>query len=212
MTTDAELLRNYAETGSEEAFAELVRCRLNLVYSAAMRQVNGDAHLAQDIAQTIFADLARKARTPSGRHSLIGWLYTSTHFAASKAVRTESRRRRHEQEAEAMNEMLHTQESEPDWSTLAAILDDAMHELDDPAREALLLRYFENRKLADVGKMLGASEDGARKRIERALERLRSILLRRGITTSAALATAISINAIQSAPAGLAATVATASL
>jgi RNA polymerase sigma factor (sigma-70 family) len=209
MTTDAELLRNYAETGAEEAFAELVRRRLNLVYSAAMRQVNGDAHLAQDVAQMVFADLARKASALSRRQSLTGWLYTSTHFAASKVVRTENRRRQHEQEAQAMNELLQTQEHEPDWKTLAPVLDDVMHELDEPVREVLLLRYFENRKLGDVGKLLGVSEDGARKRVERALEKLRACLLRRGITTSAALAMAISSNAVQPAPAGLAATLAT---
>src|SRR6266704_3009368 len=115
MTTDVELLRSYAESGSEVAFAELVRRRLNLVYSAAMRQLNGDAHLAQDVAQTVFADLARKAAALSRRESLTGWLFTSTHFAAAKAVQKERRRHMHEQEAHAMQELVHDPAPDFDW-------------------------------------------------------------------------------------------------
>ena len=97
MTPDCELLRRYAGTKSEEAFAELVRRHVNLVYSAALRQVNGDAHLAQDVAQTVFTDLARKAASLARRATLTGWLYTSAHFAAAKIVRTENRRRDREE-------------------------------------------------------------------------------------------------------------------
>ena len=97
MTPDSELLGRYAQTRSEDAFAELVRRHVNLVYSAALRQVNGDAHLAQDVAQTVFTDLARKAGSLARRESLTGWLYTSAHFAASKIVRTENRRRDREE-------------------------------------------------------------------------------------------------------------------
>src|SRR5262245_60433077 len=93
MTPDCELLRYYAEDHSEKAFADLVSRHIDLVYSAALRQVNGDTHLAQDIAQTVFSDLARKAAQLSSRKELAGWLYTSAYFAATKAVRTESRRR-----------------------------------------------------------------------------------------------------------------------
>jgi DNA-directed RNA polymerase specialized sigma24 family protein len=98
MTTDGELMHDYAETRSEEAFTELVRRHLDLVYSAAIRQVNGDMHLAQDVAQVVFSDLARKAGSLAGRPVLTGWLYTSTHFAAAKAVRAERRRQAHEQD------------------------------------------------------------------------------------------------------------------
>lgn len=92
MTSDGELLRRYAEGDSEEAFGELVRRHLNLVHSAALRQVNGDAHLAQDVAQSVFTDLARKAASLVDRPVLTGWLYASTHIAAATAVRTERRR------------------------------------------------------------------------------------------------------------------------
>jgi DNA-directed RNA polymerase specialized sigma24 family protein len=106
MKVDAELLRCYAETQSEDAFAELVRRHSNLVYSAALRQVNGDVPLAQDVAQKVFTELARKAADLSHYRVLTGWLYSSTHFIAAKAVRTEHRRHIHEQEAQVMRELL----------------------------------------------------------------------------------------------------------
>src|ERR1700761_5685031 len=97
MTPDCELLREFARTNSEDAFAELVKRHVNLVYSAALRQVNGDAHLAQDVTQSVFSDLARKAAWLSRRQSLSGWLYTSAHFAAAKVIRAETRRRNREE-------------------------------------------------------------------------------------------------------------------
>src|SRR5271154_5614426 len=97
MTPDSELLRQFATTNSEDAFAELVKRHVNLVYSAALRQVNGDEHSAKDVAQTVFADLARKASSLSRREILTGWLYTSAHFAAAKIVRGENRRRDREE-------------------------------------------------------------------------------------------------------------------
>ena len=97
MIDDAELLRRYVDERSEPAFAELVQRKAGLVYSAALRQVNGDAHLAQDVAQAVFTDLARKAGSLARRESLTGWLYTSAHFAAAKTIRTETRRRDREE-------------------------------------------------------------------------------------------------------------------
>ncbi len=219
MTPDSELLRHFAKTNSEDAFAELVKRHVNLVYSAALRQVNGDAHLAQDVAQMVFADLARKAGSLSRRETLTGWLYTSAHFAAAKIARTENRR--HDREEKFMREP--TNESgtgfqpvssapEMDWNKIRPALDDAMHELKETDREAILLRYFENRQFAEVGAKLGLNENAARMRVERALEKLRDIFTKRGITTATALASVISANAIQIAPANLAATLTTASI
>ena len=210
MTPDSELLRRYAGTHSEAAFTELVRRHVNLVYSAALRQVNGDAHLAQDVAQTVFTDLARKAASLSRRATLTGWLYTSAHFAAAKIARTENRRR--DREEKFMREPIHEPAPEPDWEKLRPVLDQAMHELKEPDRDVILLRYFENRPFAEIGGQLGLNENTARMRVERALEKLRDILTKRGVTTAATLASVISANAVQLAPAGLAATLASASL
>jgi RNA polymerase sigma factor (sigma-70 family) len=210
MTPDNELLRRYANTRSEEAFAELVRRHVNLVYSAALRQVSGDAHHAQDAAQMVFTDLARKALLLSRRESLTGWLYTSAHFAAAKITRTESRRRGREEKF--MREPSRNTSPQADWEKLRPTLDSAMHELKEADREAVLLRYFENRPFAEVGAKLCLSEIAARKRVERAVEKLRALLARRGITTGAALVSVISANAVQPAPGYLAGALATASL
>ncbi|MDB6026665.1 MAG: polymerase, sigma-24 subunit, subfamily [Verrucomicrobiales bacterium] len=205
---DGDLLRRYAETGSEDAFAELVRRHVDLVYSAALRQVNGDAHLAQDVAQTVFGNLASKAASLSSRDVLTGWLYTSTRFAACNAVRTERRRQTYEHEANSMRELLVDSGPELDWSRLQPELDAVMDELNETDREAILLRYFENRRLADVGERLGLSEDGARKRVDRALNKLRDQFAQKGITTTAtALSLVITANAVQAAPVGVTAAI-----
>lgn len=210
MTSDSELLRRFAKTNSQDAFGELVKRHLNLVYSAALRKTNGDEHLAKDVAQTVFADLARKANSLSRRENLSGWLYTSAHFAASKMIRGENRRRDREEKFMRENEssagVSPANEIEADWQKIRPALDDAMHELKESDRDAILLRYFENRQFAEVGAKLGLNENAARMRVERALEKLRGIFAKHGVTTASALASAISANAIQLAPATLAAT------
>ena len=210
MTPDSELLRQFAKTHAEDAFAELVNRHVNLVYSAALRQVNGDAHSAQDVAQTVFTDLARKADSLAQRESVTGWLYTSAHFAAAKIVRTENRRR--DREEKFMREPTHESAPEADWETLRPLLDDTMHELKAADREAILLRYFENRTFAEVGAKLGLNENAARMRVDRAVEKLRTAFARRGVAATATLASVISANAVQLAPASLAAMLTTASI
>src|SRR5258708_4834441 len=101
---DSELLRRYAETGAENAFAEIVRRRIGLVYSVALRHTH-DAHRAEDVTQKVFTDLARKAGALAGRTVLVGWLYRSAQYAASNAVRTERRRQVREQEAYTMQQL-----------------------------------------------------------------------------------------------------------
>lgn len=210
MQSDNELLRQYARAGSEAAFAELVKRHVNLVYSTAFRQVGGDAHLAHDAAQNVFTDLARKADSLLKRESLTGWLYTSAYFAAGKIVRTEIRRR--EREEQLMRDPSYDTTADADWEKLRPILDAAMHGLKETDREAVLLRYFENRPYAEVGAKLGIAENTARMRVERALEKLRAQLSRKGITAGAALTSVISANAIQVTPPALAAALTNASL
>ena len=211
MRDDAQLLRSYAKENSEAAFRELVERHLRLVYSAALRQVGGDAALAQDVAQRVFTDLARKAGALGGRAVLAGWLYTSTRYAAAQVVRGEQRRRAREAEAQRMNELFSAgegAESVAEWEQLRPVIDGALHTLGECDREAVLMRFFEGRAFADVGAALNVSEDAARVRINRALEKLRGLLARRGIkSTAAALGGVLAGNAAVAAPAGMAASV-----
>jgi RNA polymerase sigma factor (sigma-70 family) len=214
MFTDAELLSTYATTGSEEAFRELVERHLPLVYSAALRQLNGDAHLAQDVAQNVFTDLARKATGLTDRFQnsggiMAGWFVKSTRFAVLKMIRSSQRRQKYESQA-----MLESGDDDArDWELLRPVLDETMVQLGDKERDAIVLRFFEQKNLTAVGDALGLSEDAARMRINRALDKLARMLKGKGVAFStAALAANISGRAIQAAPAGLAGTVAMSSM
>ncbi len=209
MNPDGALLRRYAERGDEEAFAELVRRHLGLVYGAALRQIGGDAHRAEEIAQVVFTDLARRAGPLAERPVLASWLHTSTRYAAAKLRRAEARRWKHEQEAGAMKALLREEETAAEWARLRPVIDDAVQDLGESDREAVLQRFFANRGFAEIGAALGVSEDAARMRVERALEKLRTLLARRGLTsTGAALGLALEAHAASLAPAGLASVVA----
>lgn len=213
MNDDSELLRRYATEGAEDAFAELVRRHLNLVYTAALRQVNGDAHLAADVAQVVFTDLARKAAVLASHRVLAGWLFTSTRFAAANAVRGERRRHGREQKAQAMMELSAHPAAHLDWGRVRPVLDEVIDELSDDDREAILLRFFEGRDYAGLAARFGVTDNTARMRVERALDKLRALLERRGVTsTAAALAAAMGNHAVLAAPAGLGVTVTGAAL
>jgi RNA polymerase sigma factor (sigma-70 family) len=200
--TDGELLKQYAHEHSETAFEELVSRHIHLVYSAALRQTS-DSHQAEDIAQSVFADLARKAARLTRHPSVAGWLFSAVRLAAAVARR--NRLRREHRERQAVNLMMNTTETETDWTRIRPFLDDTLCELDDEDREAVLLRHFEERSFAEIGQRFGLSENAARMRVTRALEKLHSALARRGVTsTGTALVTAIAANAVDVAPAGLA--------
>ena len=210
---DAELLSRYAERHSEEAFAELVRRHLDLVHSAAFRQARGNAAAAADISQMVFIELARQAGT-LGRHpALTGWLYTTTHRLAARYLRTESRRRRREEEAQHMQQLQCSAEPVADWDQLAPVLDAALNDLGESDRLALLWRHFERRPFSEVGARLGLNENAARMRVDRALDKLRARLAKRGIhSTSAALSLALSGPAVIASPPQLAASITLAAL
>ncbi len=202
---DHALLREFADAGSQTAFQELVERHVALVYSAARRRL-GDAHLAEDATQQVFALLARKAARLPESVVLSGWLYRAGGLVAAEISRRERRRQQREAlAAQAMNDL------SPDatWREIEPLLDEAMDELGHADRDAVVLRYFENKSLREVGAALGVSEDAAQKRLTRALERLRSFLARRGKTVAVgALTGAIATGAVQAAPAGLAQSVA----
>jgi RNA polymerase sigma factor (sigma-70 family) len=207
--TDEELLRDYAENRSEAAFTQLARRHVDLVYSAALRMVHDEA-LAEDVTQGAFLALVQNVRRLRNRRALPGWLHHTTQHLAANAVRAEVRRRGREQEAVTMNELL-TTESNPTWELVAPYLDAALGALSESDRDAVLLRYFENKSLREVGHALGTSDDTAQKRVSRAVEHLREFFARRGVTAGASgLMVVISANAVQAAPVGLTATISTA--
>jgi len=206
MQTDAELLRQYVEAGSEAAFTEIVRRHAGLVYAAALRWVGGHAHLAKDVTQDTFILLARKAPALVEHETLIGWLYTTTRFVALGVIRNLRRREVREQKAVAMQT---NSVSDISWEQLRPLLDEAVCQLDAPDREAVLLRYFQGKSYREVGAALNLTENTARVRTERAVEKLRRRFARSGVvTTGAWLAEIISVNAAPAAPAGLVAEVA----
>jgi RNA polymerase sigma factor (sigma-70 family) len=210
-STDQQLLRDYAECGSETAFAELVRRHVDFVYSAALRMVC-NTHLAEDVAQAVFVALAKNARQLVGCIALEGWLHNATRNLAANAVRTEVRRRDREQEAAVMNEML-SNDADVKWEHIAPYLDEALGELSEPERDALMLRYFKNHDFRAVGSILGISDDTAQKRVSRAVEKLREYFIKRKISIGVGgLVALISANAVQSAPIGLAVSISAAAL
>ena len=205
------MLRDYAERRSETAFAEVVRRHVDLVYSAALRMV-GDTHLAEDVTQAVFMALAQRAGQLANRPVLCGWLHLTARNLAANAVRSDVRRRMREQEAAAMNELL-SAEADTLWEQIAPQLDAALGELNEADRDAVLLRYFEKKSAQEMAVILGSSAEAAQKRVSRAVERLRESFAKRNVTIGASgLIVLITVNAVQSAPAGLAVAISTAAL
>jgi RNA polymerase sigma factor (sigma-70 family) len=202
-STDRVLLQAYAENRSEAAFAELERRYVDFVYSAARRMVR-DEHAAQDVTQSVFMVLARNARNLARRNVLAGWLHRTTQNLASNAVRSDVRRRSREQQVASMNESV-SDESAALWERIAPQLDAALAHLSQNDRDALLLRYFQNKRICEVAEILETTEHAAQKRVNRAVERLRKIIARHGVVAEASgLSVSISTHAMQSTPAAIA--------
>jgi len=211
MTDTQQLLAEYVATGSETAFRELTTRYVDLVYSAAVRLVNGDTHLAEDVTQTVFADLARMARSLSRSVMLGGWLHRHTCFVASKTMRSERRRLERERQAVEMNAI--EDHSAANIAQLAPVLDEAVNQLSAEDRAAILLRFFEQQDFRSVGESLGSNEEAARKRVDRALDKLHSLLKVRGVALSGtALAATLATQTVTAAPVGFALTISTAAL
>jgi RNA polymerase sigma factor (sigma-70 family) len=208
MTTDSQqLLADYTANGSERAFQELVARYVDLVYSTAIRLVDGDTHRAKDVAQVVFLDLSRTAPKLSPNSMLGGWLHRHTCFVARTVMRGERRRQARERQAMEMSAL----NNHPDTALaeIAPVLDEAINELGADDRDAILLRFFERRNLRSVGEALGINENVAQKRVARAVHELANLLRRRGFTLpAAALATSLAAGAVTAAPAGLALSIA----
>lgn len=213
MSTDAELLERYARERAESSFTELVERHINVVYGAALRETQGDTSLAQDVTQAVFVEAARKAAALARHPAFAGWLYTSVRYTAANLRRAEQRRRHREQEAYSMSEMNSPTADTAAWEQLRPVIDDVVHELNETDRAVVVLRFFEGRSFKEVGDALKLNENAARMRADRALDKLRLSLNKRGVaSTGAGVAAAIAVGATVSAPSGLAATVATAAV
>jgi RNA polymerase sigma factor (sigma-70 family) len=206
-----ELVADYIRNGSEAAFRELVTRYLDLVYSTAVRLVDGDTHRAEDVAQTVFVDLACMAGKLSKNTVLGGWLHRHTCFVAATLMRGERRRQARERESVEMNAV--NDNNEAGLAHIAPMLDAAINQLGDEDRAAIMLRFFERHDLRSVGEAMGSSENAAQKRVGRALVEMRAFLEHRGVTFSAtALGAALTTEAVTAAPAGLAAGIAATAL
>jgi RNA polymerase sigma factor (sigma-70 family) len=208
--TDHELLAEFARNGSEEAFTALTARYVNLVYSAALRFTN-NPHQAEEISQAVFIVLARKAGGLRQSVVLSGWLYQTARLTAANFMKGEIRRQRREQEAYMQSSL--NESDGAAWEQIAPLLDDAMGDLAETDRTAVVLRFFENKTAAEVAATLKLTEAAAHKRLGRALEKLRKLFAKRGVALSVPLIMgAVAANSVQAAPAHVAQIISTAAL
>jgi len=199
MTEGTNLLAAYRASASEDAFAQLVRRYANLVYSVAKRRLSSSA-LAEEVSQTVFMRLAKSAPKLKSDAELMAWLHRTAVHVSIDVWRSETHREAREEMAATMQPA--TAESKPAWEEIAPHLDEALNELAHTDRQAVLLRYFERKPLCEVGNVLGVSEDAAKMRVSRALDRLRKQLTSRGIgCTAVGLAALIPERSMEAVPA-----------
>jgi RNA polymerase sigma factor (sigma-70 family) len=210
ISDDMALVREYAQSNCEQAFATLVSRHVNLVYSVALRQVR-DPHLAEEITQSVFIILAGKAKSLSPKTILSGWLCRTARYVSANTLSIQRRRQIREQEAH-MESILN--EREPDaWDQMAPLLDEALSCLGEKDHDAVVLRFFYGKELKYVGAAMGTTEDAARMRVNRGVDKLREFFTKKGVTLSTtAIAGAVAANSVQAAPAGLSATITAAAL
>lgn len=209
--SDQDWLQAFVETGSQDAFRSLVAARFDLVYSAALRQVHGRADLAQDACQLVFTELARKAPSLQRHPCLRGWLFLCTRNVASRLWRSECRRIGRESAAEALRQL--SSDTAFEAHEMRSFLDDALCGLGQPEQELIFLRFFDQLTFAQIAARVGSTENSARHRIDRALERLRRAFARRGVrSTASALGLMLTKLRAEAAPPGMHAAVARAVL
>src|SRR6185369_6308553 len=208
MRSDWELLQDFVKTRSDAAFTELVERHIDWVYSVALRRV-GESHLAEDIVQSVFALLARKAGSLRRGTLLGGWLFRSTCLVAKCSLRASRRRKRREEQASAMMTTAQAHDDDPQWEQLAPHLDEAVASLSETDRSAVVLRFYQKKSLSEVGLHLGISEEAAKKRVSRTVDKLKTFMARRGVGLGAVvLAGMLAEKTVQAAPAALAGSVA----
>ena len=202
---DRLLLQRFVRDNSQEAFAALSARYLNLVYAVCRREL-GDADLAEDVTQAVFLILARKAPSLGRNVVLSGWLFQTARFAAKNARLTAQRRAAYEQKAAEtlMEQQIETERRAEDeqWAEIEPLLNQSLAALKAGERECVLLRFFQGASFAEVGASLGLSEDAARKRVTRSLEKMRLFFTKNGVIVPAvALPVLLTAHAAKAAPA-----------
>ncbi len=202
--SDWELIQQYARDQSEPAFAELVHRHLSWVYSVALRRT-GQPQLAEEVAQSVFVLLSRKAGSLRPGTVLGGWLFRTTCFVSSRALRAEQRQKHREQIASSMNPAITLPEdNDGTWERLAPHLDEAVAGLSHADRTAVLLRFYQKKPLQEIGEHFGISEEAAKKRVSRAVERLRHHLLKGGVTLGGTvLVSVLAAKSVEAVPVAL---------
>jgi RNA polymerase sigma factor (sigma-70 family) len=204
--TDQELLHSFVKEKTDAAFAELVRRHQDMVFSACFRRLGHFQH-AQDAAQQTFLRLVLKAASLLNHSCLGGWLYRTANLEAGSLMKKEANRRKYEQ---VMTDQPISHQPTATDERLAG-LDEAMLDLKNADRNALVLRFFEGRSLREVGEAFGSTEEAARKRVSRALEQLAGLMRERGATACTAVTlTTLLAGTTHAAPAALLPAVATA--
>ena len=199
--TDWQLIRKYIEGGRQDAFSALVRRHTDLVYCTCLHEL-GEPPLAEDAAQVVFLILARKAPSFRMGTTLSSWLFQTALLTSKNVLRRE--RRHKAREEKVMAEMEQTTPMPPrlsGWEEMEPLLNEALDALPDAQRGLVLERFLEGRPLAEIGAGLGISEDAARMRLNRALDRLRRFFAARNVVLSAAALAAGLPLAVRPAPA-----------
>lgn len=204
--TDLEHLQAYRSSRDRADLEPLIRRNLDWVHSSARRHLRNDEHLAADVVQAVFMALASKPPNLTSDAAIAGWLYQVTKYAAAGALRAAARRRRHEEHAAMLRSEMDTERSDHTWADVAPYLEACVAKLPEKDRQSVVLRFYQRRSFAEVGTAMGTTEEAARKRVGRAVERLRDMFGRKGVgeAQTSALAGVLLAHATTSAPASVA--------